>query len=74
MRIAHAAFAALASFVATPALACTVCHSPTALGVRHLVLEHDFFRNAAALATPVPLLIAAIIFAAREPGRGRKPR
>lgn len=51
---------------ATPAAACTLCHSPTALGVRHLILEHDLARNAAAIVAPLPFLIAAIVFAARE--------
>ncbi len=59
---------------AGPAYACTVCHSPTAASVRHLLLEHDLARNAAALALPVPFLLAAIFIAAREPrprGKGR---
>jgi hypothetical protein len=55
--------------LATPAWACTLCHSPTALGVRHLLLEHDLARNAAALAAPIPVLLAAILFAARDPRR-----
>jgi hypothetical protein len=55
---------------ASPAWACTLCHSPTALGVRHLLLHHDLARNAAALAAPLPVLLAVILVAAREPGRG----
>lgn len=61
------------AFMATPAAACTICHTPTALGVRHLLLEHDFARNAAAVATPIPILLAAVAFAALEPRR-RKGR
>jgi hypothetical protein len=54
---------------AAPAGACTLCHSPTAMGVRHQLLQHDLARNAAAVAAPLPLLLAMILFAAREPGR-----
>jgi hypothetical protein len=57
---------------ATPVAACTLCHSPTALGVRRLLLEHDPLRSAAALAAPFPLLLAGILLAARPPRR-RKP-
>lgn len=56
---------------ASAAHACTICHSPTAMGVRHLLLEHDLARNAAAVATPIPILLAAILIAAREPARRR---
>jgi hypothetical protein len=49
--------------------ACTICHSPESAGVRHMVLQHDFWSSAAALAAPIPLLLAAILLAAREPGR-----
>ncbi|MET0272101.1 MAG: hypothetical protein ABW360_03840 [Phenylobacterium sp.] len=60
--------------VATPAAACTLCHSPTALGVRHLILHHDLGRNAAAIAAPIPILAAAILFAVGVPSRRRKPQ
>lgn len=56
---------------APPAEACTICHSPTSLGVRHLLLEHDPVRNAAAIASPLPLLLAAILLAANAPRRRR---
>jgi hypothetical protein len=57
--------------LATPAAACTLCHSPTALGVRHLLLHHELGRNVAAVAAPIPLLVAAILLAAgpRDPPR-----
>ncbi|MDB5442358.1 MAG: hypothetical protein JWP73_734 [Phenylobacterium sp.] len=55
--------------VAAPAAACTLCHSPTALGVRHQLLQHDLARNAAAVAAPIPLLLAMILFAVQEPRR-----
>jgi len=58
---------ALAGALPDAASACTVCHSPEAVGVRHMLLQHDFWRNAAALAAPIPLLLAAIWLAAREP-------
>lgn len=51
--------------------ACTICHSLTALGVRHLLFEHDLLRNAAAIAAPLPILMAVILFAAREPMRAK---
>jgi hypothetical protein len=54
-----------------PAWACTICHSPTAFGVRHLLFEHDFVRNAAAVAAPIPLLLAIVAVALRERGTGR---
>lgn len=57
------------SLAAAPAHACSLCHSPTALGVRHLLLEHDLMRNAAAVAAPLPILLAAILLAARTPQR-----
>lgn len=59
------------ALTAAPAFACTICHTPTALGVRHLVLHHDLGRNAAAVAAPVPFLLAAILLAARDPRRHR---
>lgn len=61
-----------AALLATPAAACTICHSPTSLGLRHLLLEHDLARNAAAIASPLPLLVAAIMLAAKEPRRRGK--
>jgi len=58
---------------AAPAFACTICHSPEALGVRHQVFEHGFLANAAALAAPVPLLVAAILLIGREPRGAATP-
>jgi hypothetical protein len=60
--------------LAGPAAACTICHSPTALGVRHLLLHHDLGRNAAAVAAPIPILLAAIAVAGRAPRRRRTLR
>lgn len=71
MRAGLAALSMGTIMAATPAAACTICHSPTALGVRHLLLSHDAARNAAAVAAPIPILLAAILLAAREPRRRR---
>jgi hypothetical protein len=71
MKAGLATLAVGMTLAATPAAACTICHTPTALGVRHLLLEHDLARNIAAIATPIPILLAAIMFAAREPQRRR---
>ena len=53
------------ALLAEPALACTICHSPEGVDLRHQLLEHDLLRNAAAVAAPVPVLLAAILLAAR---------
>ncbi|PZN92459.1 MAG: hypothetical protein DCF31_16240 [Alphaproteobacteria bacterium] len=62
------AFPVLA-LTAGPAAACNICHSPTSLGVRHLLFSHDFWLNAAAVAAPLPVLALAIVLVAREPRR-----
>jgi hypothetical protein len=67
MKTAELVLALAVMSVAAPAEACTLCHSPTALGVRHQLLQHHLVRNAAAIAAPLPLLLAMILFAAREP-------
>jgi pimeloyl-ACP methyl ester carboxylesterase len=59
----------LAAMLATPAAACTLCHSPTSLGVRRLLLEQDPASSLAAIAAPLPVLVALILLAAWEPGR-----
>jgi hypothetical protein len=64
--------AVLVLMVGAPALACTICHSPTSMGVRHQVFEHDFLSNAAALAAPIPILLAAVFALAREPRKNAK--
>lgn len=61
----HAAAVALA-LAAAPAHACTLCHTPTAREVRHVVLEHGFAGNLMAIALPLPLLLAAIYVAGLE--------
>jgi hypothetical protein len=44
---------------ATPAWACTLCHSRTADQVRAAVLGSDFISNCAALVAPAPVLAMA---------------
>lgn len=61
--------AVLALLPAAPAWACTLCHTPSAREVRHWILEHGFAGNLMALAMPLPLLLAAIHLAGREPRR-----
>jgi len=53
------------SFAATPAWACTLCHSRTAEEVRSAVFGSDFGSNLAALAAPAPVLVIAA-YAARK--------
>ena len=69
-RIRRLFAAAAALLIATPAYACTLCHTPTAREVRHWVLEHDFAANLMAIALPLPLLLAAIHLAGRDRVRG----
>lgn len=49
----------------SPAWACTLCHSRTAEQVRAAVFGPDFWGNAAAVALPLPVLIAAVLAARR---------
>ena len=69
-RLAFACGVAL-SALSAPALACTLCGSDTATAVRAQVLGSDFMANAAALAAPLPLLLAAVLLLGRD-GRGRR--
>ena len=41
---------------ATPAAACTLCHSDTAAQVREVLLGPDLLANALAVLAPLPLL------------------
>ena len=54
----------LAALAASPAAACTLCHSRLAGLVRAEVFGADFLGNLAAVAAPMPLLVA-IVLAAR---------
>ncbi len=46
---------------ATPAHACTLCHSRISEEVRAAVLGAGFWGDAATLISPVPILVAAVI-------------
>lgn len=50
---------------ATPAAACTLCHSDLAGQVRAAVFAGDFWSHAGALAAPVPILLAAVLLVRR---------
>ena len=52
--------------------ACNICHTETSQSVRHQVLEHGLGGNAASVAAPLPVLLAAILLFAGSPTR--KPR
>ncbi|HEV2531599.1 hypothetical protein [Phenylobacterium sp.] len=69
MKTATLVLALAALMAAAPATACTLCHSPGAAAVRHQLLHADLVRNAAAVAAPIPLLLAMILFAAGGPAR-----
>lgn len=57
--------------VAPAVYACTLCHSPGALELRHMIFEHGFLNNLVSLALPLPLLIGVIYLAGIErPGAG----
>lgn len=51
----------LAIASATPAWACTLCHSRLAEDVRAAVLGPDFWSNLAMLAAPAPILAGAVL-------------
>lgn len=55
----------LALLAASPASACTLCHSSVAMQVRD-ALSADFWGNLAGVAAPVPLLLAIVLVAARR--------
>lgn len=56
-----AALALGTMLAATPAQACTLCHSRIAEDVRAAVFGPGFWSDAAMLVSPVPLLIAAVV-------------
>ena len=53
------------ALLATPAGACRLCHTPTAVAVRAAVLGADLLPNLVALAAPVPVLALAVLLARR---------
>lgn len=56
--------AAPAWALAPPALACTLCHTETALLVRAEVFGPDLAGRLAAVAAPLPVLLAAMMLVA----------
>ena len=57
-------FAPLA-LLASPAAACSLCHTPTAVAVRAAVLGPDLFPHLLALAAPAPVLGLAVLLLRR---------
>jgi hypothetical protein len=53
--------AAVMALSATPAYACTLCHSRIAEDVRATVFGPGFWGDAATLVSPVPLLVTAVV-------------
>ena len=53
------------ALVASPAGACSLCHTPTAVAVRAAVLGMDLLPNLTALTAPVPVLALAVVLARR---------
>ena len=51
-----------AMLLASPAAACTLCHSRVAEDVRAEVFGAEFLTHLGAVFLPVPLLVAAVIF------------
>ena len=52
------------ALIASPAAACSLCHTPTAVAVRASVLA-DLIPNLLALAAPAPVLALAVLLARR---------
>lgn len=65
MRSARASVAVLLALNASPAWACTLCHSDTAARVRAEVLGPHFAANLLALAALVPALLVAVLVVRR---------
>jgi hypothetical protein len=53
--------------VSTPALACTLCHSPQAASVRERLLAPDLWWNGCAVALPLVFLLSVVALVLREP-------
>lgn len=52
-------------FLASPANACSLCHTSTAVAVRAAVLGPDLFTNLFALTAPVPVFVLAVLLLRR---------
>lgn len=55
----------VALLIASPASACTLCHSSVAEQVR-AALAADWLSNLAGVAAPLPLLVGLVLFVARR--------
>ena len=53
------------ALLATPAGACSLCHTPTAVAVRAAVLGPDLIPHLFALAAPAPVLAFAVLILRR---------
>jgi hypothetical protein len=73
-RFAWSAGLLLALLVPTPALACTLCHSPQAASVRERLLAPDLWWNGCAVALPLVLLLSVVALVLREPIAPRSDR
>ena len=56
----------MGTLAASPAAACTLCHSTVAEQVRAALFGADFWSNLGAVAAPAPLLIGAVLLVARR--------
>lgn len=64
----RAAFGVVAGIAtgASPAAACTLCHSSAGDAIRMAMLGPDFWPGLAALAAPAPILVAAVLLVRRN--------
>ncbi len=53
------------ALLATPAGACSLCHTPTAVAVRAAVLGPDLLPHLLALAAPAPVFVLAVLLLRR---------
>ena len=54
------------ALLASPAAACSLCHTPTAVAVRAAVFGADLIPHLLALAAPAPVLAAAVLILRRS--------
>lgn len=53
------------ALLASPAGACSLCHTPTAVAVRAAVFGPDLFPHLLALAAPAPVFVLAVLLLRR---------
>lgn len=61
---------ALTLLIASPAAACTLCHTADAVALRHEVFGHGFWNNLFSILLILPLLAGIILMAGMERRRG----